>query len=327
MTFPKSDPPGHLPWRLWIACGRLATSRCAPWADPLSSYLPPGKPSKLKAAGEIWAIPWSIYTFVIFYRRDLLQRAGVEESTAFSTLETMRETMRALQNSGIHPWTIPTSANYLDLPHIVSCWARAYGGDFFAPDGKRPYFNTPHARKGLLEFFELCRFIPTELQEQNYEAGLDDFFHKEKTAVLIAGAEAYSEAQQSNALSESIRDHIGVAAIPGVSWIGGDHLVIWKTVRFDPRKEHAALDLIQSLTSVENQIRLSPRNDDFARGAGCLRRAGIPTRGHETSTGKNPSNCSPTPSGVSVEAHRVHACRYAVRYCPHCYELSKPERG
>jgi hypothetical protein len=92
---------------------------------------------------------------------------------------------------------------------------------------------------------------------QNYEACLDDFFHKEKTAVLIAGAEAYSEAQQSSALSESIRDHIGVAAIPGVSWIGGDHLVIWKTVRFDPRKEHAALDLIHSLTSVENQIRLS----------------------------------------------------------------------
>jgi multiple sugar transport system substrate-binding protein len=212
---------------------------------------------QIEGRGEIWAIPWSIYTFVIFYRRDLLQHAGVEESTAFSTPETMLETMRALQNSGIHPWTIPTSANYLDLPHIVSSWARAYGGDFFAPDGKRPYFNTPHARRGLLEFFELCRLIPIELQEQNYEACLDDFFHKEKTAVLIAGAEAYSEAQQSNALSKSMRDHIGVAAIPGVSWIGGDHLVIWKTVRFDPRKEHAALDLIHSLTSVENQIRLS----------------------------------------------------------------------
>ena len=212
---------------------------------------------RIEGRGEIWAIPWSVYTFVIFYRSDLLQRAGVEESIAFSTPETMRETFSTLQNAGIHAWTIPTTANYLDLPHIVSSWARAYGGDFFAPDGKSPYFNTPHARKGLLDFFELCRFIPTELQEQAYEGCLDEFFRKEKTAVVIAGTEAYSDALQSNTLSESVRDHIRVAPIPGVSWIGGDHLVIWKTVRFDPAKENAALDLIRSLTSVENQIRLS----------------------------------------------------------------------
>jgi multiple sugar transport system substrate-binding protein len=212
---------------------------------------------RTEGRGEIWAIPWSVYTFVIFYRRDLLQRVGVEESIAFSTPEAMRETFRALQTGGIPPWTIPTSASYLDLPHIVAAWVRAYGGDFFAPDGMRPYFNTPHACRGLLEFFELCRLIPTELQEQNYEGCLDEFFHKEKTAVLIAGTEAYREAQQSNTLSENIRDQIRVAALPGVSWIGGDHLVIWKTVRFDALKEQAALDLIHSLASVENQIRLS----------------------------------------------------------------------
>jgi ABC-type glycerol-3-phosphate transport system substrate-binding protein len=207
--------------------------------------------------GEIWAIPWSVYTFVIFYRRDLLRRAGIEESTAFSTPEAMRETFRALQAGGIHPWTIPISADYLDLPHIVSSWVRAYGSDFFSPDGMHPYFNTPHARKGLSEFFELCRFIPTALHDQNYETCLDEFFRKEKFAVLIAGAEAYSEAQRSTILSKNIRDDIGVAPLPGVSWIGGDHLVLWKTVRFDPSKEQAALDLIRSLTSVENQIRLS----------------------------------------------------------------------
>ena len=212
---------------------------------------------RIESRGEIWAIPWSVYTFVIFYRRDLLRRAGVEEATAFSTPETMQETFHSLHKSSILPWTIPTSANYFDLPHIASSWVRAYGGDFFAPDGKRPYFNTAHARKGLLEFFELCRFIPIEFREHNYEACLNEFFHNEKTAILIAGTEAYSEAQQSKNLSENIRDHIGVATLPGVSWIGGDHLVVWKTVRFDPPKENAALDLIRSLTSVENQIRLS----------------------------------------------------------------------
>jgi multiple sugar transport system substrate-binding protein len=213
--------------------------------------------TRIEGRGEIWAIPWSVYTFVIFYRRDLLQRVGVEETIAFATPEAMRDTLQSLQNVGIHPWTIPTAANYLDLPHIVSSWVRAYGGDFFGHDGMRPSFNTPHARKGLLEFFELCRLIPAELQEHTYESCLDDFFHKEKIAVVIAGAEAYSDAQQSNTLAENISDQIGVASVPGVSWIGGDHLVVWKTVRFDPAKEKAALNLIRSLTSVENQIRLA----------------------------------------------------------------------
>jgi ABC-type glycerol-3-phosphate transport system substrate-binding protein len=47
-----------------------------------------------------------------------------------------------------------------------------------------------------------------------------------------------------------------VATVPGVPWIGGDHLVVWKTVRADLKKEKAALDLICSMTSTENQTRL-----------------------------------------------------------------------
>jgi multiple sugar transport system substrate-binding protein len=211
---------------------------------------------QIDGKGEVWAIPWSIYTFVIFYRRDLLQQAGVEESTAFSTSESIRETFRALEAFGIDPWVLPTKITYLDLPHIASFWARAYGGDFFMPDGRRPDFNTPRVRRGLVDFFELYRFIPAHLQGLDYDACLEEFFHKGQTAAVIAGAEAYRDALESNILPKEIHDQIGVVAIPGVSWIGGDHLVVWKTVRVDPRKEKAAVELIRSLTSVENQIRL-----------------------------------------------------------------------
>src|SRR5512133_3756424 len=27
---------------------------------------------------DVWAIPWSIYTFVLYYRRDLLEKAGID---------------------------------------------------------------------------------------------------------------------------------------------------------------------------------------------------------------------------------------------------------
>jgi multiple sugar transport system substrate-binding protein len=211
---------------------------------------------QLEGRGDVWAIPWSVYTFVIFYRRDLLQRAGVEESTAFTTPEAMRETLSALQSADIPTWTIPTNQNYLDLPHIASAWARAYGGDYFGPFGRSPEFNTPHARRGMVDFFELYRFIPADLRGLDYDACLAEFFQNGKTAVVVAGLEAYSDALIQNTLPEIRRDLIGVAALPGVSWIGGDHLVLWKTVRFDSQKEKAALELIRSLISVENQIRL-----------------------------------------------------------------------
>ncbi len=57
-------------------------------------------------------------------------------------------------------------------------------------------------------------------------------------------------------LAKDVQDQVGVATLPGVSWIGGDHLVVWKTVRTDPQKEQIVMDLIRALTSVESQVRL-----------------------------------------------------------------------
>ncbi len=211
---------------------------------------------RVEGRGEVWAIPWSVYTFVIFYRRDLLKKAGVDEATAFATPESMLEAFRALQNAGIPPWTLPTTTHYLDLPHIASSWVRAYGGDFISADGKKVLFNAPHARQGLVEFFSLYRFIPSQLRGLSYEACLEEFFGKGNTAVLITGAESFSDALTDGTLSENLRDQIGVASVPGVPWIGGDHLVAWRSVRLDPEKEQAAVALIESLSSAENQVRL-----------------------------------------------------------------------
>ncbi|MBI5294656.1 MAG: extracellular solute-binding protein [Chloroflexi bacterium] len=211
---------------------------------------------RVEGVGKVWAIPWSVYTFVIFYRRDLLQKAGVDETTAFATPESMLETFQALQGAGITPWTVPTALHYFDLPHIASSWVRAYGGDFISADGRQVIFNSPHARQGLVEFFSLYRFLPKQLRGLSYEACLDEFFCKGNTAVMIAGVESYSDALANNVLTEELRDQIGVACVPGVPWIGGDHLVAWRSVRTDPEKERAALALIKSLASAENQIRL-----------------------------------------------------------------------
>jgi ABC-type glycerol-3-phosphate transport system substrate-binding protein len=49
---------------------------------------------------------------------------------------------------------------------------------------------------------------------------------------------------------------VAVTTLPGVPWIGGDHLVVWKNVLADAEQEKAALDLVKYLSKVETQIQL-----------------------------------------------------------------------
>jgi multiple sugar transport system substrate-binding protein len=80
----------------------------------------------------VWAIPWSVYTFVLYYRRDLLEKADIDPATAFVSTTAMRETFAKLSKNGIAPWAFPSLHPYADLVHIASSWARANGGDFMS---------------------------------------------------------------------------------------------------------------------------------------------------------------------------------------------------
>jgi multiple sugar transport system substrate-binding protein len=58
---------------------------------------------KLTDRSEVWAIPWSIYTFVLYYRPDLLAKADVDPATAFVSTTAMGETFSKLSQKGIAP--------------------------------------------------------------------------------------------------------------------------------------------------------------------------------------------------------------------------------
>jgi multiple sugar transport system substrate-binding protein len=203
---------------------------------------------------EVCGVPWSIYTFVLFYRRDLLQRARLDPEKAFATPDAMRESFIELSKNNITPWAFPSLHPYTDLVHIASSWARAYGGDYMSPDGRKPLFAKPEVSMGLMNFFELFPFIPPSLRGLSVEACTQAFARGE-TAVLVGGVEFADELLNSPYATQEMRDNIGVTTLPGVPWIGGDHLVIWKNVHADARLEKAALDLLRYLSSKETQIR------------------------------------------------------------------------
>lgn len=204
---------------------------------------------------EIWAIPWSIYTFVLYYRNDILEKVGIDPSIAFVTPSAMRETFVALNKNSIAPWAFPSLHPYADLAHIASSWARAQGGDFMSDNGREPSFAKPEASAGLLDFFELFPFIPLSLRGLNVEA-CTNAFARGDVAVMIGGIEIGNALLESPYASQETRENTAVTTLPGTPWIGGDHLVIWKNVRAEAQYEKSALELVKYLSKRETQVQL-----------------------------------------------------------------------
>jgi multiple sugar transport system substrate-binding protein len=208
---------------------------------------------KFADRSEVWAIPWSIYTFVLYYRRDLLEKAGVDPATAFITPEAMCATFAALSKNGTAPWAFPSLHPYADLVHIASSWARANGGDFMSENEGDPRFATEQVSIGLMDFFELFPFLPLALRGLNIEACTNTFARGE-VATLIGGVEIGNELMATPYASQQMRENVAVTTLPGIPWIGGDHLVIWKNVLADQEHERAALDLTAFLSRKETQV-------------------------------------------------------------------------
>ena len=204
---------------------------------------------------EVWAIPWSVYTFVLYYRRDLLAKAGIDPETAFATTTAMRETFDTLSKNRIAPWVFPSLHPYADLVHIASCWARANGGDFMSENGREPLFAQPEASAGLMDFFEWFPFIPLSLRGLNVDACMQAFARGD-VATFIGGVEIGNDLMISPYASQEMRKNVAVTTLPGIPWIGGDHLVVWKNVLADADHEKAALDLVGYLSKKDTQVQL-----------------------------------------------------------------------
>lgn len=219
-----------------------------------SQFLPAAwETVKLAGRPDVWSIPWTVYTFVLFYRRDILSSSGIHAEEAFTTPEAMGETFAKLSKNGILPWAFPTLHPYQDLVHIASSWVRANGGEFLAPNGSDPAFAKPEASAGLMNFFELFPYLPPSLRGLSIEDCIQAFARGE-TGMLVSGIEVADELLASPYTSQELRENLAVTTLPGIPWVGGDHLVVWKNVQAEADVERVALDLVQYLADPETQM-------------------------------------------------------------------------
>jgi multiple sugar transport system substrate-binding protein len=200
---------------------------------------------RVVSQSQMWAIPWFTGARLLFYRRRLLERAGVDERTAFAAAASFDETLSRLRADGVRiPWTVPTGHTHTTLLNVAS-WVWGAGGDFVTPDGKRTLFSRPEARAGLRDYFALARFLAPSVRHLNGLEPDEQFLSDQETAATITGPWLFSALRE-----RGLADRVGVALPPGPSFVGGSFLVVWKHTR----QPEAALRLVQFLTQIPAQV-------------------------------------------------------------------------
>jgi multiple sugar transport system substrate-binding protein len=195
-----------------------------------------------------YSIPFTADVRVIFYRKDLLEKAGLDETKAFTDLGQLETTLQRLQASGISfPLTLPTLRTSVSL-HSIASWIWDAGGDFLDQDGTGLAFDKPDALTGCKAYYSLARYLNPEAQNIKEDES-DLMFCMGKAAVLISGFWVLARD-----LAPDVRKNLGVVPMPGVPFLGGGDLVIWN----HSRNVSAALKLIRFLHTKEAVMLLHP---------------------------------------------------------------------
>jgi len=218
----------------------------------MDSFYPLLWQPNVSADGKVWGIPFLTDVRVVYYWRDMLSRSGVDESSAFQSVEQFEETLNSLTRVCMTPWGAQSLIDTHDVIYNSACWVWSKGGDFLDPDGRRSAFNDPEAREGLEAYFKLHSYMPSHRQPLNM-AGVVELFAQRKIAVMINGPWAMDVMQREHSMDELV-NQVGIAVPPGTTFVGGPQLAIWK----HNQEEARSFELVKYLLSPSVQMQIGP---------------------------------------------------------------------
>jgi multiple sugar transport system substrate-binding protein len=188
---------------------------------------------------------------VIYYWRDMLQEAGVDEQSAFQTPAHMQETLDRLQSSGVSdsPWIVTLQLPLTTL-HNVASWIWGVEGELVSAGGRNARFSEPAALAGARAYFGLHPSLPPGIQHMDV-VQMVNLFADRQAAVAMGTSNWLQLTRQQHSASPDVLANLGVTLPPGPPFVGGSGLVVWR----HSRQEWDAVDLVRQLVSKENQLK------------------------------------------------------------------------
>lgn len=229
-----------------------------------SAYAPGiWKTSQVEGQDGTWGVPWFTEARTIYYRKDALEKAGVDPATAFESQAALKATLEKLKavdeigGKPISPFGGPGKKAY-DLVHNLMPWVWDAGGAELSEDNTKSTINTPQAVQGVKFATDLvgAGLWDKSMLERDGQQ-VEDQFKGGRLAVFIGGPWVLqsSKRAEDDTWSDAARKNIGVAPMPGgdsntgYTFIGGSNLMVFKS----SAHKDAAWELIKYLSDDQVQ--------------------------------------------------------------------------
>lgn len=202
--------------------------------------------------GATYGVPWYVDTRVLFYRTDLLARAGFREPP--TTWDEWREAMRRVKALGDSTrWAVLLPLDEWAQPVILAMQQRS---TLLRDGGRYGAFTEPAFRRGFDFYVSLFREGLAPALSNTQVANLYQDFAAGTFAMYITGP--WNIGEFRNRLPADLQDRWATAPLPGptgtesgTSIAGGSSLVVWRA----SKHKAEAWALIRHLTSAEVQAR------------------------------------------------------------------------
>jgi multiple sugar transport system substrate-binding protein len=186
-----------------------------------------------------WAIPWFTEARSIYYRKDVLEKAGVDPATAFQTWDDFRNTLEAIKREvpDIQPFGTPGKKAF-DLVHHVMPFVWDAGGAELTEDNSKSAINSSEAVEGVSWFADLVNErLADASQLERDGTQVENQFKGGKIAVWIGGPWVLPSAQRSDDTNwaPAARKNVALAPMPAgpdgeaYTFVGGSNLMMFES--------------------------------------------------------------------------------------------------
>jgi multiple sugar transport system substrate-binding protein len=238
---------------------RLDSLASVPPAVPESSYFA-GIWRTNVVNGVLYGVPWYVDTRLLFYRKDLLARAGHPEPP--TTWAEWRGAMQAVQaRAGPGHYAIFVPFNEWNPPVILGLQA---GSSLLRDGGRYGAFSQSPFRRAFDFYLDLYRSGLAPVLGLNDIGNIYQEFERGTVAMWITGPWNIGEFRRR--LPRDMQDRWGTAPLPGpdgpasgVSMAGGASIVLFRR----SRHQAEAWQLAQYLARPEQQLRFYKLTGDL----------------------------------------------------------------
>jgi multiple sugar transport system substrate-binding protein len=220
--------------------------------------------TQVKGQDGVWAVPWFTEARAIYYRKDVLDKAGVDPSTAFSTWDNFRATLQKIKGTKINgkeiePFGTPGKKAF-DLVHHVMPFVWDAGGSELTADAKKSSIASPQAAQGVEFMADLVKdglFDRSQLERDGTQ--VENQFKAGKLAVIMSGPWTLGSVDRSDDENwvPAARKSVGIAPMPAgpsgkaYTFVGGSNLMMFKSSKH--QEQAWALMKYLSQDSVQTQ--------------------------------------------------------------------------